>query len=295
MCTNEKLIQFGNAHYTFINQIFGDKGVREEIAKIWRTNIHKYKMDLDNLDEDSGFDDENHHVIYLKDDEGKFSKEKKWCSAYGCEEPGEEFPPCYQDISRDINDTLCQSYALLKYLGYTFPRGTSRAARKQLQMNMVAMYRMIITNDQFREVLNDFEISSWENFVDGGVLHPDPAVLLENISNVLDEWEAYGYHYFIGKGTCPPEYKKRNTGAAAAAEPAAAPVAMRTRQRGESVSMRTRGTKRQRVSTALSTGGKKSKKSKKRSFKKLKHKFSSKRKYYPVRRSKRLQNKKKNN
>tara|TARA_Y100001958_G_scaffold157996_1_gene154584 strand:- start:1285 stop:2235 length:951 start_codon:yes stop_codon:yes gene_type:complete len=312
ICTNEKLRRFGLAHFTFINQIFGDEGVREEIVEIWKDNKHKYQLVYEDVEQDSGFEDEFHHVIYLKDKKGKFSKKKKWCSVDGCVEPGEEFAPCYQDIDTNINDTLCQTYTLLKYLGYELPLETSPEARKQLQMTMIDMYRMIISKDsvkgrRFRVALNTFVISSWKDCrtilrgqkcpEDAKPLDMDTPKLLNNIRKVLDQWEAYGYHYFIGDGTCPSEdleLAEEESLEVAPAASATVPVATRTRRRVAPVAARTRNNKRRLFETER-FGGKKLKKNNKKS----KRNTSTKRKrspghsLLPTRRSKRLQNKQK--
>ena len=300
MCTNEKLIEFGLDHYTFINQIFGDEGIRGVIANIWKANKGRYKLVDEPADLSAFPSGGEHHVIYLKNKTGKFSKKKVWCSVEGCEVVGEELAPCYQDTTRDENDTLCQSYTLLKYLGYELPLGRTPEARIQLQMNMVAMYRMIISNENFYNALDTFEIPSWKDCRGipedqdcakvAAPLYMDKPELLYNISRVLDEWKAYGYHYFIGDGTCPSEdleHEEESPGAAAAA--VVVPVAARTRRGVEPVAARRRSIKRT-FDDMFTSGGKKLKKNKKKS----KRKSSTKRKRSPTRRSKRLQNKQKN-
>ena len=93
-----KLEDFGNRHYDYINQIFGTSAIREVIQS-------KYPQSHDWIlkSEDSGPEFENsfHHFC------GTVCGKDRWCSV----EEG------LQDIDIYPNDTLCQSYSLMKYLG----------------------------------------------------------------------------------------------------------------------------------------------------------------------------------
>ena len=148
LCDDDQLELFSREHYTFINQIFGDLTVRGYIRSIWKRNAKKFTFEVIEVPPEGEFDTgSDHHMLGVYDKKRK--KIGTWCSVDGCEIPGEECELGYQDLRRDKRDTLCQSYTLLKYLGYELPLGTTPAARKQLQMNMVAMYRKIITNRKF--------------------------------------------------------------------------------------------------------------------------------------------------
>ena len=62
-------------------------------------------------------------------------------------------------------------------------------------------FKEILTN----EILSDKRNKKlWRNFVTGkGNLNMDPEVIFKNIEDTLDEWEEFGYWFFIGKGECP--------------------------------------------------------------------------------------------
>jgi hypothetical protein len=110
-----------------------------------------------------------------------------------------------QDIRRDINDTLCQSYSLLIYRKKKIKR-----SKKERQVEMVRMYREILNNEMFiyklkKEIISNYKnIGIWSNFVkdkDGrSKLEMDEETILHNIHDALNNWEDYGYMYFIGKG-----------------------------------------------------------------------------------------------
>jgi hypothetical protein len=84
-------------------------------------------------------------------------------------------------------------------------------------MEMIKMYRDMLngTLDNFEDV--DFkgiinrEIlrvkankQLWTNFVTNrGYISMDKKTFFKNIEDTLDEWEEFGYWYFIGKGNCP--------------------------------------------------------------------------------------------
>jgi hypothetical protein len=85
------------------------------------------------------------------------------------------------------------------------------------QRAMVQMYRDLLNGTlenyegiDFKEILTNEILSDprnkklWRNFVTGkGNINMNPEVLFKNIEDLLDEWEDYGYWFFIGKGECP--------------------------------------------------------------------------------------------
>ena len=110
----------------------------------------------------------------------------------------------YQNVNVDVNDTLCQSYSLLTYLGYEISFN-----RIVTQMQMIEMYRMLLSNNRFVKALSDVMYPKnnklWRDFT-----HPDEPFIVMNkkkilwkINETLDTWENYGYYYFIGNGKCP--------------------------------------------------------------------------------------------
>ena len=238
--------KFGYKHYTYINQIFGDQAVREIISNLWPNPT--WNFDVETVTDDSEFPMLSKHHI-LRDAAGN-----KWCS---CTRPNE-----HQDILIDKNDTLCQSYTLLTYFGIDIKRD-----KIQRQMDMIQLYRSIISNVRFRTViereilLNKQNARLWKIYpltrkhkhVSNRVntlFSPDAldltgltvpqlrvelkargmdasglkAKLIETlqtattrvgrVEDVLNQWEAYGYWYFIGDGTCPPGFQE-SLGAAA--------------------------------------------------------------------------------
>jgi len=207
-CTNTNLETFSRAHYSYINQIFGDITVRDIIQEV-------YKKSGKLVTESSGpeFENSYHHVFTVKEKK----KNIKICSAnLG-----------YQDIGVDINDTLCQSYSLMNYLGYKFNKKASTEAsieeKKAKQMVMIKMYRDIINNPEFLKVLlkeiivagnKDLWTDSTDPTTDVKIIKrhlKNKSGLINKIRFVLDAWENYGWHFFIGKGTCSPKKGGRAT------------------------------------------------------------------------------------
>jgi hypothetical protein len=138
------------------------------------------------------FADSNHHVLVTTKD----NKEK--CSV----DDG------FQNVNINSHDTLCQSYSLLTYRNKKI-----HCSQKERQMDMIKMYREFLENDEFINLLNDEVITNkknkklWKNYAS----HKKKTVyvtmkidsIVKHINKVLDLWEAYGYYWFIGDGTCP--------------------------------------------------------------------------------------------
>lgn len=190
-CTNADLKTFGKHHLTYINQFFGDETVREIICEVFPTQSEKYKLVV----EESGpeFEGSFHHYIEVK---SKRKNPKKICSVQNG----------HQNINVNKNDTLCQSYSLLTF----FDIAIDPCPRRR-QLDMVDMYRnVLLGNPAFTKALGDITIAKnkkrWEDFTHPMTNHYLPVgktALIANIRRVLDEWEAYGYLYFIGSGTKP--------------------------------------------------------------------------------------------
>ena len=196
-CTSEKLNIFSKEHYTYINQIFGDETVREIIKEMYVERDWDFAVEDANAD----FEYSNHHVLVKK---GKTGEDIKWCSV------DEE----YQNIHVNKNDTLCQSYTLMKYLNKPIARGM-----KQRQMDMVRMYRNILKKEYFNDELKGMveimqkELKNkkkrkgvvfWKNYTTNRPINMNKSYenIHEEINNVLDKWEKYGYLYFMKDGTC---------------------------------------------------------------------------------------------
>jgi hypothetical protein len=187
-CTHKNLINFSNKHYTYINQVFGDRTIRqiieEEYPTTWVFNVQTTGADFNNS---------YHHTV--KDRETG----QEVCS-------GEDG---LQNLAININDTLCQSYSLMNYFEIPIPED-----QKEKQMAMIKMYRDIINGTlesfegtNFKEIIKSEILDQrtnrtlWRNYVSKGHVNMD--TLFKNINDTLDEWEDFGYWFFIGKGVCP--------------------------------------------------------------------------------------------
>ena len=121
----------------------------------------------------------------------------------------------YQNLNVDINDTLCQSYSLLKYLQMPFDETPSKTAtiaiKKERQMTMINMYRIILNNEQFIKAFSEeivFETNNtlWTDSVNHKKeffmikKFKNAVPIIKNIHRVLDIWEDYGWCYFVGNG-----------------------------------------------------------------------------------------------
>ncbi len=190
-CTPKKLSDFSKKHFTYINQIFGDATVREIIEEEYPTT-YKFSVEETGADFEFSF----HHTVRDKE-EGHII-----CSVNDG----------YQDIYKNKNDTLCQSYSLMNYFDIEIPDD-----KKDKQMAMIQMYRDIINGTldgfdsvDFKNILNReiLSLSSnrhlWRNYVTNhGFVNMNKKTFFNNINKTLDEWEDYGYWFFIGKGNCP--------------------------------------------------------------------------------------------
>jgi len=198
-CTEDVLKLFGKDHYTYINQIFGDLTVREIIKEIYAPRDWNFVA----IPQTEGrFRGSYHHILEKK---GKNGEIIQWCSVE-------------EDFQVDINenDTLCQSYTLLKYLNKPIDKNM-----KKRQIEMVKMYRNILKRDDFKKELSGIvEIMQktikkikrknnptlWKDYTydkPEPYLNKDYDVLYAEIQSVLEKWEKYGYLYFIKDGTCP--------------------------------------------------------------------------------------------
>ena len=201
-CSAEKLLAFSKKHYTYINQIFGDASVRriieEEYPTTWEFKVAKAGPEFGNS---------FHHTVRDRDDPQLIV-----CS-------GEDG---VQDLNKNVNDTLCQSYSLMNFFEIPIQLSEEKGKLKQIyhetnQKAMIKMYRDLLDGNienyegiDFKEILTNEILSDkrnkklWRNFVTGkGNLNMDPEVLFKNIEDTLDEWEDFGYWFFIGKGECP--------------------------------------------------------------------------------------------
>lgn len=203
-CTPTQLKYFGQKHYTYINQIFGDETIRQIISEVFPNN--NYEFHVEDIEEDNpDFDGGIHHVLY----ETKINTKvpNKWCSV----------DENYQDMDINENDTLCQSYTLLKYRNKSIVKGQNEDKQKQRQMDMINMYREILDNHTFITELNELVKNKankkhWREYLKEQYkplkykrrqyVKMNKNHLLGRIHSTLDCWERYGYKYFIGDGGC---------------------------------------------------------------------------------------------
>jgi len=201
-CSAEKLLAFSKKHYTYINQIFGDTSVRriieEEYPTTWEFKVAKAGPEFGNSFHHTVRDREDPQLIVCSGVDG------------------------VQDLNKNVNDTLCQSYSLMNFFEIPIQLSEEKGKLKQIyhetnQKAMIQMYRDLLDGNienyegiDFKEILTNEILSDkrnkklWRNFVTGkGNLNMDPEVLFKNIEDTLDEWEEFGYWFFIGKGECP--------------------------------------------------------------------------------------------
>ena len=198
MLTNKKLECFGKKHLTYINQIFGDITVREIISEVFPNSQYLFKVETAG----EGFEENtDHHILYDVSNNQTICSTKLKCNGHIC-----------QDIRRDINDTLCQSYSLLVYRKKKIKKG-----KKERQLEMIRMYREILNNELFiyklnKEILSNIKnVGIWTNFTKDRngrcSLEMSERNILHQIHSVLNDWEDYGFMYFIGKGEVNKNYQ----------------------------------------------------------------------------------------
>ena len=198
-CTKINLENFSKEYYTYINQIFGDLTVRQIIKEMYTPRDWNFVA----RQGEGVFLGSYHHVLEKK---GKNGEIIKWCSV----DEG------YQNTNINKNDSLCQSYTLLKYLNKPIDQNM-----KKRQMEMIKMYKNIIKRDYFKDELRGIvEIMKrtikktkkkdnpalWKDYTydkPEPYLNKDFNVLYGEIQSVLEKWEKYGYLYFIKDGICP--------------------------------------------------------------------------------------------
>ena len=202
-CTEEKLFLFSREHYTYINQIFGDETIRQIIKEMYTER----ELDFGVEDANEDFEYSNHHVLVKHNKRGDVVK---WCSV----DEG------LQNVFKNKNDTLCQSYTLMKYLNK--PIVTNM---KKRQMDMIRMYRNIMKREFFQDELKGVvELMQkkirkrktatrkkkntvrhlWKDYTNEPTtyLHKNYDTVYAEINSVLDTWENYGYLFFTKDGKC---------------------------------------------------------------------------------------------
>jgi len=201
-CSAEKLLAFSKKHYTYINQIFGDATVRqiieEEYPTTWQFKVAKAGPEFGNSFHHTVRDREQPEMIVCSGIDG------------------------VQDLHKNVNDTLCQSYSLMNYFEIPIQLSEEKGKLKQIyhetnQKAMIQMYRDLLNSNienyegiDFKEILTNEILSDkrnkklWRDFsTSRGHVNMNPEIFFQNIEDTLDEWEEFGYWFFIGKGECP--------------------------------------------------------------------------------------------
>jgi hypothetical protein len=208
----DELRKFGIRHYYYINQIFGDLTLREIITEEFES---PGGWTLETMVTGRDFEHSFHHYCT------RYNKNETWCSVL----------EGIQNI-RDIHphDTLCQSYSVMKYMGTI--SDTDTELTEELQKRMVEMWRMILNNRKISEQIvhaskqykNYRELQGLARAKGIAASGKTSAIvarlkregidpyLIQNISpkersgeliakirQVLDDWEAWGWQWFMIK------------------------------------------------------------------------------------------------
>lgn len=219
-----RLENFSHLFQAYINQIFGDQSVRSIIYSLYGNQSHNKDFRFGLVEFNTGDDewekanedgfvskkkasyyddkvdkvkvndsDDNHHVLYD-------IKNEKYIDSINTE----GFK--YQNQERDSEDSLCQTYSLMKFFNKKMDKDP---IKKQKQM--IAFYRTLLKDKQFIQEIKkeifyrkpiDQEV--WEDEDEDIVStqkKKDFDDLKEKILDTLDKWDKYGYWYFIKNGT----------------------------------------------------------------------------------------------
>lgn len=183
-----KLEEFSLEYFKYINIFFGNVAVRQ-IIKETKSFKTKFNKNLDFVAEEvppeGKFEGGIHHILQKK---GK----TVFCSV------NTNF---VQDIEIHKNDTLCQSYTLLKFMENKVPMGFDNKNIIQRQMKIIQMYRNIINNQEFSKKMTDF-LNKY-NILDEKnkpIISDTWKNVKKKINDVLKKWEIYGYSFFMYEG-----------------------------------------------------------------------------------------------
>ena len=196
-CDDNKLVAFSRKHFTYINQFFGNEGVRDIIMETYP--VTRYTLAVE--EGEGEFVGTHHHVVY--DNENQ----KTICSV----------DQKNQNPSIDRHDTLCQTYSLLTYLNfkfpgkYTLPPPKSLGYKREKQFVMIRMYKDLLADrDLVIRFINELDYpNEWcLNFYksDRGLKFKSRITTerwLQIVEAILKEWEKYGFHFFMNDGDCP--------------------------------------------------------------------------------------------
>ena len=185
-CRDIDLHIFSFNHYTYINQIFGDQTVRQIITEVFPNKLLKFDVEETN----ENFENSHHHILI------KNKTNEIICSVNSG----------FQNLNVNKNDTLCQSYSLLTYFNKNIDE-----SQRQRQMDMIKLYRRIIKNKkfllEFKNIIIPENTNIWIDYsistnTDKKYIEMNKRRIISKIKTILDDWETYGYWYFIGDGKC---------------------------------------------------------------------------------------------
>ena len=178
----QNLVDFSWHHFNYINQIFGHESVRKLIQKYYPCETYKLIVIVDEKNQGGDhivvYDKKNNHII-------------------------NSYTEGWQNVEKNKNDNLCQSYSLLVYLNKRFKHMT----HKEIQRRMICMYRQIIRNDNIMKEIMDnddiifkeyYGVDTNDELIDSGEICKND--ICEQINYVLDDWEKFGYIHFQGNG-----------------------------------------------------------------------------------------------
>jgi hypothetical protein len=179
---SQKLEKFSQDHYWYINQILGDQTLREIIAEQLPSDTGWKLVTIPSGEE---FENSWHHVC------------KKRKKVWNSQTVG------IQNIYDHPNDTLCQSYSVLKFLGLIESGDVSLT--KKIQTRMVAMWHGLLDNEKIKEQIihsvMEYTVKksrgvNRRDYVMKNVAPRGPKIITK-IRQVLKDWENFGWEYFM--------------------------------------------------------------------------------------------------
>tara|TARA_A100001011_G_scaffold400150_1_gene512729 strand:- start:1138 stop:1797 length:660 start_codon:yes stop_codon:yes gene_type:complete len=162
-------------HYLYINQILGDRTIREIIMEEFP---HTGDFKLRTIKAGRGFRGGDHHIV-------KKGRLNEYCSVqFGI-----------QNVIEHPFDTLCQSYSMAYYFGLITKH--QRKLTRSIQLSMIRKWREILANENIKEQI----IFATVHKKKGKYTQELPDTLRNSniilkIHDVLNKWEKYGWIVF---------------------------------------------------------------------------------------------------
>jgi hypothetical protein len=175
---------------TYINQPFGNITIREIYTEVNPNS--KYELEVEPfwwIQNGKVYQNGEHHYIRNK------VTGEKICS----------IKSRLQNIRIDKNDNLCQSYSLARYCNISITKDKIKK-----HMEIINMYRNILKDNKFMDKINEEILENpdnkrlWKIYKNNQptkhFINMNKDIFVKSISTVLDDWEKFGYNYFIGDG-----------------------------------------------------------------------------------------------